>query len=321
MEKNVVKDGEVIGQIKLGITKYFRVKTMVADLLRNVIITLVIIIGLMVTYFLSQGITRRINTIITSLTEGANQTAAASEQLAAASEQLSEGSSLQAGSIGETSATLQEIATMFRQNYNNIQQTSRLSEFTKEAAEKGNHEMQAMINAITEIKKSSDRIAKIIKVIDEIAFQTNILALNAAIEAARAGEAGEGFAVVAEEVRNLAGRSAQAAKDTSAMIEANIELSANGVSATERIKTALSEITTQANKVSLLMDEITAASQEQSQGIEQINQTIIQMESVTQQNSTNAEETAATSGELSKQALNLREIIQQLYELVNGNKE
>jgi methyl-accepting chemotaxis protein len=318
LEKDVVKDGQTIGRIKLGITKYFRVKMMIADLLRNMVITVVIVIGLMTTYFLSQGITKRINTIINNLTNEANQTAAASELLTATSQQLSDGNTLQASSIEETSATLQEIATMFRQNYANIQQTRSLSELTKEAAEDGNGEMQEMINVISEIKKSSDRIANIIKVIDDIAFQTNILALNAAIEAARAGDAGVGFAVVAEEVRNLAGRSAQAAKDTSAMIEANIELSANGVSITEKIKEALSEITAQAKKVNLLMDEIVAASQEQSQGIDQVNKAIVQIETVTQQNSANAEETAATSEELSKQAQNMREITRQLSEMVNG---
>lgn len=131
---------------------------------------------------------------------------------------------------------------MIQQNNANIRQATQLSEHTTEAAERGNLEMQEMINVISEVKKSSDRIAKIIKVIDDIAFQTNILALNAAIEAARAGDAGLGFAVVAEEVRNLAQRSAQAAKDTTGMIESNIELSANGVSVTEKVKEALSEI-------------------------------------------------------------------------------
>ncbi len=306
LEKDIVKDGQTIGRIKLGITKYYREKTLVEDLIRNLLITLGIVIGVMTTYFTTQGITKRINAIITDLTKGANQTASASKQLAGASQELSEGSAAQASSIEETSSTLQEIATMFQQNYANINQTRQLSELTKDAAEKGNYEMQEMLNAMTGIKKSSDEIAKIIKVIDDIAFQTNILALNAAIEAARAGEAGMGFAVVAEEVRNLAGRSAQAAKDTAEMIKANIDLSANGVSVTGRIKDALQEITARAKKVSQLMDEIVAASQEQSQGINQVNNAIVQMETVTQQNSSNAEETAATSEELSKQAQNLR---------------
>lgn len=318
LEKEVVKEGQTIGMIKLGITKYYREKTMIEDLIRNFIITLGIIMGLMITFFTTQGITKRINTIIASLTEGADLATTASEGLSSASQELSEGSSEQASSIEETSATLQEIATTFRQTNANIEQTRQLSELTKDASEKGNSEMQDMIGAMSEIKKSSDEIAKVIKVIDDIAFQTNILALNAAIEAARAGESGAGFAVVAEEVRNLAGRSAQAARDTAEMIKTNIELSANGVTVTERIKDALKEITTQAKKVSQLMDEIAAASEEQSHGIEQVNSAIVQMENITQQNSVNAEETAATSGELSKQAQKLQEVIRELSELVNG---
>ncbi len=277
-----------------------------------------IILGAFGAYFITRSITKPINKMVASITESSTQVAAASNQLASASQQLSEGSVEQACSIEETSSTLQESASMLQQNSANTKQAAQLSEHTKDAAEKGNNEMQEMMNSIDEIKKSSDQIAKIIKVIDDIAFQTNILALNAAVEAARAGEAGMGFAVVAEEVRNLAQRSAQAAKDTSAIIENNIELSGKGVTVAGRVKDALSEITTQAKKVSELMEEIAAASQEQSQGIEQVNKAIAQMETVTQQNSSNAEESASASEELSAQAQNLQEIVKQLSELVNG---
>jgi methyl-accepting chemotaxis protein len=168
------------------------------------------------------------------------------------------------------------------------------------------------MSSIREIKKSSDRIAKIIKVIDDIAFQTNILALNAAVEAARAGEAGMGFAVVAEEVRNLAQRSAQAAKETAAIIEANIDLSGKGVAVAERVREALNEITIHANKVNELMDEISIASQEQTQGVEQVSQAINQVEIVTQQNTTSSSESAVISGQLLEQVNNMKTMLKEL---------
>jgi X-X-X-Leu-X-X-Gly heptad repeat protein len=320
LEKVVLKDGRTIGRIRLGITKYYRQKTILEELMKNIIKTIIlaVVMGLLITYYITRSITKPINEIVTTLTEGANQVAAASSQLSDASQQLSEGSAEQASSLEETSSTLQESTSMLQQNNANTKQAAQLSEHTKEAAEKGNHQMQDMMVAINKVKDSSDQIAKIIKVIDDIAFQTNILALNAAIEAARAGEAGMGFAVVAEEVRNLAQRSAQAAKDTTAMIETNIELSANGVSVTEVVRHALNEIAIQAKKVSALMEEIAAASQEQSQGSEQVSKAIAQMEIVTQQNASNAEESAAASEELSAQAKNLREITRQLSGLMNG---
>lgn len=276
--------------------------------------------GIIIAVFLTRSITRPINTIAGSLNEGAQQVASASEQLSASSQQLAEGNAEQASSIEETSSTLEESASMVQQNSENTKQAALLAGQAKTSADKGNAEMQEMMKSMGEIKKSSDQISKIIKVIDEIAFQTNILALNAAVEAARAGDAGMGFAVVAEEVRNLAQRSAQAAKDTAAIIETNIELSEKGVNAAKQVGDVLSEITVQAKKVNELMDEIAAASQEQTQGIGQINKAVSQMEKVTQMNASSAEECASSSEELSAQALNLREIVQQLVRLVNGSK-
>ena len=277
-------------------------------------------LGILIAYAITRSITLPVNIIASSLSDSASQVAAASGQLAASSQQLSEGCSEQASSVEETSATLQETTSMVLQNNGNTQQAVELSGLTRDAAQKGNQEMQEMMNSIKEIKNSSDQAAKIVKMIDDIAFQTNILSLNAAVEAARAGEAGVGFAVVAEEVRNLAQKSAQAAKDTAAIIETNIGLSTQGVLISEKVKHDLDEITLQTKKVSELMQEISAAGSEQSQGIGQVNQAIIQIETVTERNAANAEQTASASEELNAQAENLSEIVQQLSELVNGSR-
>jgi CHASE3 domain sensor protein len=276
-----------------------------------------LIYGIVAAYYVTDKVNKMVNKIANSLNDSAGQVAAASSQLSATAGQLSQGSAEQAGAIEETSSTLQETTSMLEQNTANTIQAAHLSEQAKESADRGNAEMQEMLTSIREIKQSSDQISKIIKVIDDIAFQTNILALNAAIEAARAGEAGMGFAVVAEEVRNLAGRSAQAAKDTTAIIEANIELSDTGVSMAEKVRQALTDITNQAKKVSELMGEIVAASQEQAEGINQVNKAMTQMETVTQQNAANAEESASAAEQLNAQADNMRSIVQDLVRLVD----
>ncbi len=275
-------------------------------------------IGVVVLIYFSANITNPIIRSTNHLAQVTQNVALSSNQLLMSAQQLSQASSEQASAIEETSSTLQESASMLQQNNVNTKQAAQLSEKAKESANKGSNEMQEMMIAMQEIKKSSDQIARIIKVIDDIAFQTNILALNAAIEAARAGEAGMGFAVVAEEVRNLAGRSAQAAKDTTVIIESNIELSSQGVSVAERVCEALTEITAQAKKVNELMNEISNASQEQAQGVEQVNKAIAQMESVTQQNAASAEESASASEELNSQAESMRKIVRELSKLVNG---
>lgn len=277
-----------------------------------------VIIGTLLAFVITLSITKPIGRISQTLSEGASQVASASSQLSEASQQLAEGSSELASSIEETSATLQQSSSMVRQNNENTKQAANLSRQAMESAEGGNREMGQMMTSMGELKKSSDEIAKIIKVIDEIAFQTNILALNAAVEAARAGEAGMGFAVVAEEVRNLAQRSAQAAKDTASIIETNIELSQAGVAVAEKVKASLEEISTGSRKVSELVDEITAASQEQAQGIEQINKAILQMDQVTQNTASNAEESASASEELNAQAESMKEAVQSLIALING---
>ncbi|HBF39107.1 MAG TPA: hypothetical protein DDW50_17540 [Firmicutes bacterium] len=298
-------------------------KRWAAGLLVSIILlgAVAIVGGTMVAFIITRSITKPMNSIASRIGEGAQQVAAASGQLSASAQQLSQGSTEQVAAIEETSFTLQESASMMEQNTANTKQAAGLSEKAKKSADKGSAEMQEMLDSIREIKNSSDQISKIIKVIDDIAFQTNILALNAAIEAARAGQAGMGFAVVAEEVRNLAGRSAQAAKDTTAIIETNIELSVKGVAVANKVRQALDEITGQSNKVSELMGEIAAASQEQVQGIDQVSKAMTQVGTVTQQNAANAEESASAAEELNAQAESMRKIVLELSTLVDGSAE
>jgi methyl-accepting chemotaxis protein len=279
-----------------------------------------IILGIGITFYMTRIIIKPIADIANRLSEGAGQVAAASSQLSASAGQLSQGSAEQASAIEETSSTLQEAASMLEQTSNNTAQAFELSEKAKESANKGNIEMKQMMASMEKIKKSSNDIVNVVKVIDDIAFQTNILALNAAIEAARAGEAGMGFAVVAEEVRNLAGRSAQAAKDTTTMIESNIELASTGVLDAQNVHNDLSEIVDQAKKVHELMNEISSASAEQAQGVEQVTKAMTQMETVTQQNAATAEEGASASEELTAQADSTRKIVQDLSQLVYGTE-
>jgi methyl-accepting chemotaxis protein len=267
-----------------------------------------------------RGTNRALRRVAGLLDEGSNEVAAAAGQVSGASQTLAEGASEQAASLEETSASLEEMASMTRRNAENAQSAKDLATQTRAAADAGAVDMQEMNEAMGAIKSSSDNIAKIIKTIDEIAFQTNILALNAAVEAARAGEAGMGFAVVADEVRNLAQRSAEAAKETAAKIEDSIQKSGVGVELSAKVASRLEEIVTKARQVDELVAEIATASREQSQGIEQVNTAVTQMDKVTQGNAAAAEESASASEELSAQARTLKDAVGDLLALVNGEK-
>jgi len=266
-------------------------------------------------------ITRTLRSATEQLAEGAGQITSAASQVASSSQSLAQGASEQAASLEETSASSEEITSMTRKNAENSQSAANVMSAVDQHVKEGNRTLEQMVVSMAEINASSDKISKIIKVIDEIAFQTNILALNAAVEAARAGEAGMGFAVVADEVRNLAQRSAQAAKDTAGLIEESIAKSNEGSAKLQQVTEVIRAITDSSSKVKTLVDEVNLGSQEQARGIDQIAKAVQQMDQVTQSTAANAEESASASEELSAQAEALNQVVLQLRTLVGGGSE
>jgi methyl-accepting chemotaxis protein len=239
----------------------------------------------------------------------AEHVADTAQALSAASEEISSGAQEQASSLEETASSLEEITSTVKQNSENARQASQLAVGSREAAEKGGQVVNSAVAAMGEINQSSTRIADIITTIDEIAFQTNLLALNAAVEAARAGEQGRGFAVVASEVRNLAQRSASAAKEIKGLIQDSVKKIQNGSELVNRSGQTLGEIVQSVKRVTDIVAEIAAASQEQASGIDQVNQATIQMDKVTQSNSSQTEEMSSTAQGLSSSAEQLQAMV------------
>jgi len=271
-----------------------------------------------VSLWVVRGITAGLDALVSELAQGADQVAGASGQVSSSSQALAQGASQQAATLEETSSSTEEIHSMTRKNAEDSQTAAQLMQESANLVGDANRRLEQMVGSMKEITTSSDKISKIIKVIDEIAFQTNILALNAAVEAARAGEAGMGFAVVADEVRNLAQRCAQAAKDTASLIEESIARSGEGSSRLNEVAESIRSITDNSGRVKTLVEEINLGSQEQARGIEQVARAVSQMEQVTQKTAACAEQGASAGEELSAQSQSLRQAVDKLAEMVGG---
>ena len=272
-------------------------------------------------YWVIRSLNSNVLVAVDEMAKSSEQVKLASEQIATSSQSLAEASCEQASSIEETSASTEEIGSMTRRNSENSKSAAKLVDQSVQGFARSNRLLDEMLVAMEGISDSSDKISRIIKAIDEIAFQTNILALNAAVEAARAGEAGMGFAVVADEVRNLAQRCAQAAKDTAALIEDSIAKSRDGKSKVSETATSIRAVSEQAIQIKTLVDEVTLGSVEQTRGIEQISKALSQMDQATQSAAANAEQSASAARELDSQAEALHGTIDRVYLMFSNRQE
>jgi methyl-accepting chemotaxis protein len=256
-----------------------------------------------------KDMTGNLQTLVSQVRRGTDTIATASSEIASGNQDLSSRTEEQASSLEETASSMEELTSTVKQNADNARQANQLAQSASGIAVKGGDVVGQVVGTMASINESSRKIVDIISVIDGIAFQTNILALNAAVEAARAGEQGRGFAVVASEVRNLAQRSAAAAKDIKALINDSVEKVAAGSSLVNQAGSTMNEIVTSITRVTDIMSEITSASVEQSAGIEQVNTAIVQMDQVTQQNAALVEEAAAAAESMQEQAARLSEVV------------
>lgn len=275
-----------------------------------------VLLGTFLAWYIVRGLTRVLRTLIEQLHNGADQTTNAAGQVSKASQALAAGASEQAASLEETSASLEELSSMTQQNTESANQANQTIQASAQRVREATEAMRAMSDAIVRIQTSTDETGKILKTVDEIAFQTNILALNAAVEAARAGDAGAGFAVVAEEVRALAQRSADAARQTNTLLATSQENAGAGVKASGKLDELMRQILADSEKVVGQVGHMATVTREQNQGVDQINKAVMEMDRVTQTNASSAEETAAAAEELNAQAEELRSAVEALRALI-----
>ena len=280
-----------------------------------------LILGFMLAWLVSSGIIRALKSISALIDQSAIRVATASEQITSTNQILANGATEQAAAIEETSSSLEEMSSMTNQNAENAGRADNHMKTALGIIETANQAMAEMTVSMEDVTRASEETSKIIKTIDEIAFQTNLLALNAAVEAARAGEAGAGFAVVADEVRNLAIRSAEAAKNTAELIEETVKKVKGGSDLVNQSSESFAEVATNATNVGDLVSEIAAASNEQAQGIGQVNSAVNEMDKVIQQNAANAEESTAAAEELRGQAEEMKAVVTNLLTMVGGLKK
>ncbi len=317
--QDVTLAGQKVGGVRLrSDLKEMNERMTAYSLVTLAVLALSVLVSFLTSARLQRQVSDPLRTVMEGLDDSAQQMTSSSSQISTASQQLAEGASESASSLEETSSSLEEMASMTRQNADSATRAKKLMEETQSTVTRGNQCVSETLDAMREMNESAQKVSKILKTIEEIAFQTNLLSLNAAVEAARAGEQGRGFAVVAEEVRSLAQRSSAAAKDTAALIEENARRAAQGLKVSVESGKALTLSVDQSKKVSGLIEEIAVASEEQSRGIQEINGAVAQMDKVTQRNSANSEELSSFSEEMSAQSKGLREMVGGLLQVLNG---